>query len=580
MGKQSRIPPKIVVLTPDLVTTPAGLTLCADMAQASLEASQFISHAALKLGTHIVAGVGAGKSRLLGRVFAWNVLCSQKSGVIFDPTGGVVDNLFDKILRLPPKDQKALWQRILYINPGAKDSLFPSHLYYRRSKQDTLFEIANRFPSVLKRIDQALTSAPILGWNSLYECAIYAGEIAAALGEQIDFVADLVEHPGQYKVQLRQVLVDHPELRPAVEYFRDLMDPSASSLREKKIGSFRNKLLPFLADPTRMATYASKRNLLNWQKLLKQRKLVLIDYRHELDLDHLQFDMVWHLRTFMDAVKQRGMAGRGNEVTLIIDEITALLRQRTQDGHSILAEDLEELIAVIGRNYGVNIVIAHQNLSQVDERIQNVLMQMGNQIIGQLSHPDDALRVARQVGRYDPYCLKKTENVWHTLHPLPMLSYFGGPDLPYPQVIDQRTIEFTPDEQLLDWVNQLLDLDRFQFLAQIATGEGGKKGSVKKITIARLDKGQYPQEHILAPLRQALAKRDGLPLAQVLETLYKKRHEREIQKPKNPPQKSATLNSTYVPADNLPAPDPAAPVSSLIRESGEANEPDDEQVFQ
>lgn len=580
MGKHPTTRSKAVVFTPDLVTIPSGLTLRADAAQASLAASQFISHAALKLGTHLVAGVGTGKSRLLGLIFAWMILLSQRAGVIFDPTGSVVDNLCSKILRLPPEEQQPLWQRIIYISPGKKDFLFPSLLYNRSSKNETLFEIANRFPSVLKRIDPALTSAPILGWNSLYECAINAGKIAAALGEQLDFVADLVEHPGQYKGQLRQVLADYPELRPAVDYFRDLMDPSASGLREKKIGSFKTKLLPFLADPVRMATYAAKNNRLNWTKLFKQRKLILLDYRHQLDPDHLQFDMVWHLRTFMDAIKQRGMAGRGHEVTLIIDEITALLRQRTHDGHSILAEDLEELIAVIGRNYGVNVVIAHQNLSQVDERIQNVLMQMGNQLIGQLSHPDDALRVARQLGRYDPYRLKKTENVWHTLHPIPMLSYFGGPDLPYPQVIDQRTIEFTPDEQSLAWVNQILDLDRFQFLSQIATGEGGKKGQVKKITIANLDKGQYPQEAILAPLRQALAKRDGIPIAKLLETLQYQRKKNEPQNPKHPAKKTATLKGTDVATDHLSTLDSVAPVSSPREQSGETHEPDDEHVFQ
>lgn len=580
MTKHTTTITKRVVSTSSQVTLPSGVTVDATRAQRLLEPYQFISAAALKQGTHIAAGVGAGKSRVLGRVFAWTQLMVGKPLVVFDPTGGVVDNLFDKILRLPPKYQQPLWQHLIYIDAGAKDFLFPSALYYDNSGHDTFFEMANRFPSVLKRIDPELTGAPILGWNSLYECLIHAGKIAVAKKLQLDFVADLIEHPSKYKDLLREVLAAYPELNPSVAYFRALMDPTASGLREKKTGSTKNKLLPFLTDPIRLVTYASQKNRLNWKKLIKQNKVILLDYRHQLDPDHLQFDMVWHLKTLMDALKHRGMAGRGQELMLIIDEITAMLGQRTHDGHALLAEDLQELISRLGRNYGANIVIAHQGLFQVEERIQNLLMGMGNQLIGQLTNPDDAVRVARQFMHYKPYKVKKTENVWHTLHPLPMLSYFGGPDLPYPQVIDQRSIEFSPEEQLLDWVNQLLDLDRFQFLAQIAMGEGGKKGSVKKITIARLDKGQYPQEHILAPLRQALAKRDGLPLVQVLETLYKKRHEREIQKPKNPPQKSATLKSTYVPADNLPTPDAAAPISSPIREPGEANEPDDEQVFQ
>ncbi len=80
-----------------------------------------------------------------------------------------------------------------------------------------------------------------------------------------------------------------------------------------------------------------------------------------------------------------------------------------------MAEDIEELVAVLARNYGVNVVIAHQNLSQVDEKINNVLMQMGTQMIGHLANPDDALYLARQFFHYEPYRVKKREPVWMNL---------------------------------------------------------------------------------------------------------------------------------------------------------------------
>jgi len=536
---------------------PFELTLNTTIEPAAFQQYQFLSQAALKLGTHIVGGVGSGKSRLLGRIFAWLVLLLKQSGVILDPTGGVVDNLFDKIFRLPPSYQTALWQRIIYITPGNKESLFPTHLSYRLRTDDTLAEMANRFPAVLKRQDPNLHEAPILGWNSLYECLLYAGQIAAAKGLQLDFMAHLIEHPGHYKDLLREALAEHPQLQPAVAYFRALMDPSAGSLRERKTGSAKTKLLPFLADPIRMATYAAKENLLNWPCLLAQRKLILIDYRYQLDADNLQFDMLWHFKGFIDAIKHRGMAGRGQEIMLILDEVTAMLGQRTHDGHSLLAEDLQELISRLGRAYGVNTVIAHQGLFQVAEGIQNLLMGMGNQLIGQLSNPDDAVRVARQFMRYDPYQVKKTEKVWHTIHPLPILSYFGGPEYPYPAVIDTRTVEFTPDEQLLQWVNKILDLDRFQFLAQVATGEGGKRGLIKKITIANLDKNQYPNEVILAPLRQALARRDGIPVQKLLAQIQANRIEvlpEKKPKPHKAPTKDATMKGTHDVRPTQPTP--------------------------
>jgi hypothetical protein len=328
-----------------------------------------------------------------------------------------------------------------------------------------------------------------------------------------------------------------------------------------------------------MATYAAKTNRLEWQQLIQQNKVILLDYRYDLDPDQRQFDMVWHFKGFMDAIKERGMAGRDREVLLIIDEISAMLGQRTQDGRSILAEDLQELVAVYGRGYGVNTVIAHQSLFQLDERIQDILMGMGNQIIGQLSAPADAARVAQQFMRYDPCKVKKIENVWHSIHPPAILSFFGGPEYPYPKVIDQRTVEFTPEEQMLAWVNKILDLDRFQFLTQIATGEGGKKAPAQKISIANLDKHQYPQEAILAPLRQALTRRDGLPLDKLCTEIQTNRLAIMLEKtPKQPKKEPATMkgnhdphNSPTTPVGNSPSTGHRHPNE---RTANGANDPD------
>src|SRR3712207_8511933 len=67
----------------------------------------------------------------------------------------------------------------------------------RRPPRSTLFPYTTLF-----RSDPKLQSAPMLGWNALFECASYAGQIAAALGRQVDFVADLIEHPRTYKEEL------------------------------------------------------------------------------------------------------------------------------------------------------------------------------------------------------------------------------------------------------------------------------------------------------------------------------------------------------------------------------------------
>jgi hypothetical protein len=493
-------------------------------APVALDRLHLLPDAALKNGVHIVGGPGSGKSRLMGRILAWQAFLRGKPVVVLDPTGGIVANVVDKIARLPRPVREKLWPRIVYVDAGATDYVVPTPVYYRNRDTDTLFEIANRLPGVLKRQDPQLQSAPILGWNSLLECAIHSGQIAAALGEQLDFVADLISQPRQYKETLRRALADCPELEPAVSYFRELMDPNNSGLRERRTGSFANKLLPFLADPTMLATFAAPRRGVDWDAVARQGQLVIIDFQHERDPERRQFKLLWWYRDFSGYIKTRGMAGRGHEILFLIDEVTQLVGQRTGEGNSILAEDLEETVAVDGRNYGVNVVIAHQNLSQVDERIRNILMQCGTQIIGRIANPDDALFLARQFLRYDPYAVKKQEPVWMSVTPLGE----GGMPMGFaqPHIVDHRDVEFSPEEQVLLTTEQFR-LPRFQFLVRPATAEGTVSDQLYRISIEKLDAGQYPDAQQVKQVLAYLRRKSGVAVAALLAEIRQRRAAQE-----------------------------------------------------
>ena len=464
--------------------------------------------------------------------------------------------------------REKLWPRIVYVDAGATDYVVPTPIYYRNRDTDTLFEIANRLPGVLKRQDPQLQSAPILGWNSLLECAIHSGQIAAALGEQLDFVADLISQPRQYKEILRQTLADHPELEAAVAYFRELMDPNNSGLRERRTGSFANKLLPFLADPTMLATFAAPVRGVDWDAVTNKRQMVIIDFQHERDPERRQFKLLWWYRDFSGYIKTRGMAGRGREILFLIDEVTQLVGQRTGEGNSILAEDLEETVAVDGRNYGVNVVIAHQNLSQVDERIRNVLMQCGTQIVGRIANPDDALFLARQFLRYDPHMVKKQEPVWMSVAQFTASGMLEGYALP--EIIDRRNVEFTPEEQLLMATEQFR-LPRFQFLVRPATAEGTVSDQLYRISIEKLDAGQYPDAEQVSQVLAYLRQKSGVAVEALLAEIRQRRAAREgfrqIKVKQNTKTAILVAESTQQHEDTA-APPPQATAASRRSSSG------------
>lgn len=515
----------------------------------SLQDFRILSDSALKNGMHLVGGPGSGKSRLLGRIIAWQALLRRKPMVLLDPTGGMALNLIDKISRLPMAYRKQLWPRIVYVDAGATDYVVAAPLYYRLGEEDTLFAIANRFPSVLKRQDPQLLSAPILGWNSLQECAIYAGQIAAALGRQLDFVADLIVQPRLYKGELKQALAQHPELQPAVTYFQALMDPNSSALRERRTGSFANKLLPFVSDPTMLAAFGANRRGIDWEAVVHLGQTVIIDFQRELDPERRQFKLIWWFRDFIEFVKHRGMAGRGAESFFLIDEVTQLLGQRTGEGHSVLAEDLEELVAVLARNYGINVVIAHQNLSQVDERIRNILMQCGTQVLGNIANPDDRLYLARQFLRFDPYWVKKRERVWSNV------QISVEPTMTEPRIIDYRNVEFTPDEQLL-MASERYRLPRFHFLVRAAAAEGDISNSLYRVSIENLDRDQYPDADEMARVFALLRQKSGIPLetllGQMLDRKEGKGEHKQKQVKSDAPPAILSTNSPPVYEPNQP----------------------------
>ncbi|MCC6170041.1 MAG: ATP-binding protein [Caldilineaceae bacterium] len=479
-----------------------------------------LTDSALKNPTRIVGGPGSGKSRLMGRILAWQLLTRGAPQVILDPTGGVGDNLIDKIMHCEEELRRILWQRIVYVDVAASDFVVPTPLYARLYPQETLFETASRFPSIIKSIDPALSGAPIMGANALTETAVHAGRIAVALHRQVDFVADLIDRPRQYKGELRHALARYPELEDAVAYFREMMDPTSAPLRERRVGSFRNKLLPVLSDPLMHATFAASHRGIDWQEIVRGGKTVLLDFRHELDSERRQFKMVWWFQDFIGFIKHRGTAGRGEEIFFFIDEITQLLAAPTGDALWSLTQSLNELLAVLARGYACNVVVAHQNLSQVSEAVRDILSQCGNQIIGNITNPDDAYYLARQFFQYDPYAEKKREPVWMSVM---QTSETGIPlDYSWPKVIDYKSVEFTAEEQMYALMDKFR-LPRFRFLVRPASAEGSISTNLYRMSIERIDEGEYPDAREVQEVLGFLRQKDGIPVETLLSEIGNRR---------------------------------------------------------
>lgn len=88
-----------------------------------------------------------------------------------------------------------------------------------------------------------------------------------------------------------------------------------------------------------------------------------------------------------------------------------------------------------------------------------------------------------------------------------------------PEVIDYTTTEFTPEEQLIQTMEKFRTLPKFQFLVRPALEEGNIGTGLKRVSIARFDQGQYPDEKQIAEVRGYLRQKCGIPLAEILANI-------------------------------------------------------------
>lgn len=457
---------------------------------------------ARSMGIHIQAGKGSGKSRLMGRVLAFLDFIRGVPTVILDPNGPTIDNFLDKLLWLPKEYQEKLWPRVIYVDmSGQSGRVVPFPLYYRLG-QENLYTVSQRFLDVVRKVDPWLQSASIEGLNAVVRIGTYAGMALAAVGGQITEVESLLQEPEAWIAPLEQSLSEYPDAAPAMEFFRGQYSLWDEKTRARRIDSFINKTAIFNLDPTMTAMFGASAPGIIWERVIRDRKIVLIDLRHEYDIERRRFKMLWVFSYFLDYIKHRGAGHRHQPVSLIVDELASLFNVQAQGANALVA-DLDELINVIARNYRVWLTLAHQEMFQFDERTQKTLLTMGTQIFGSTADLDAAVNVARTFSKVDLYKVKRFEPMY-------------GSEFGMPKVLDYRPIEFSIEEQQLLQAYRLKEQPAFHFLVRPAPGEGTVTGRLRPVSIASFDKNIWPNEELVAEARKLLSRRSGVPVQQVL----------------------------------------------------------------
>lgn len=446
---------------------------------------------------------GSGKTLLMSRQIAWQDFVHGVPTVMLDPHGPMIDNFLDKFLRQPVAWQKENNHRLRYVDMSGKlGHITPIPLYYRVG-QESLAEIAGRPLEGFLKLDPNLQSASIQGWNALKTTGTFFGMLASALNLQVTEAASMLGNPSIWYGRIREALAANNELEPAFMFLQELAEAKPYE-RRNQTASFFTKIEQFTLDPYMRAQWAASEPGINWAEVEEQGLAVLFDFRYVLQTEKRMFSMMFALNFLLEYIKQRG-AGRHQPISLFIDELTALFPVVGKAAEQ-LALDIDALINQYCRNYALWLCVSTQELYQFGERLAKTLLSMPAQIHGVTSDPSAAEILAQRFFRYDPYWVKKYERVW-------MSDDIG------PFVVDHTSNEFTTEEQIKIHAKKFLDLQPFQFLVCLPNQEGSLIGPLRKMSIANLDPGLFPDAELVDYSRNFLMRRDGQPLEIVLSEI-------------------------------------------------------------
>jgi hypothetical protein len=465
--------------------------------------NQWLLDAARNGTTLIVAPPGAGKTRLLGRRIVWWDFCRGVPQLVLDPVGGLRDQLFDVIARLPREAQPAFWRRIRYVDVAGRFGFVQQNPLYYRVGDESFYVASQRFVETIRRIDPSLQSASVLGFNAFASVATKVGMVLLAVGEQLPAAFPLLDHPEALRPRLERLARDEPEVAEACRWLLTAYQELPPREKHQQTMTFRRKAEPFVLDPVLAAQFCRAPRTVDLTEAVARRWLVLYDFSGVTDPERKRFGLVWLFRQAMEFAHRR-RPGRQAPFGVVVDELTYLLPADARQGDP-LGEDLMELITRLGRNKGLWITLSLQGVDQLSATAQQALAYCTAYVLGSTPNLDWAMEVAKRFRKWDPQWVRKTET---------HLSGGGGRnDLP---IVNERDIEFTIEEQRYLHAWRQMELPRYHFYVATPSQEGSPPRSLSRISIAGVDPGCHPIPAVVEEAARRLAVRDGRPVANVL----------------------------------------------------------------
>ena len=498
---------QVIKLSPPEVphpSTPSGWV--------DLKERAYIPLSGLAGGVRLVGGSGSGKT-VLASLLAYQLWRQGRPQILVDPYGslrnGVLGNCHHWIVQ-PGRSQvekDALWSKVVLYEFSGKLGRIPQCSLLHRYKGESLAAVADRLIAAIDRWDPALASAPLMGRNAIVKCLTPCAMVLCAAGKdyQITLIPKLlrcVKPNGgikdEWQVVFNLALENDPTVAPAVDWFTQEYAHWKAQTRERSTDALETKLLPFLLNPQMRACFGAKELDLDLDYHITQGHTVILDMSG-LHHSHKQFGLNWILwSVIVEYFRHRGSGYEHPQVGLFLEEISAYQASESAAAIQLFANDINELINILRRQFRLILCVIHQENYQFDELIRKNLQSLGTQIVGVSADYDSVLALAREF--LSPVDLVPKVKAYD---PVFMTNKKGEAE-----VIDYKPTYYSLDEMHHMLANVIMRLKLFNFLVRIAEAEGGARGRLRQINISKLVP-PFVEADVISQLQQQLVQ--GVP---------------------------------------------------------------------
>lgn len=326
---------------------------------------------------YVVGSSGVGKSKALANWILDDVASGNGCGVI-DPHGDLIRDVlsytsdFDRVVVVDLTDP----EYSIGFNPMERQEGIDPYTQ--------ALELVEVFRKIWNLSDDATPRLLEILRNAVYTL-IEAG------GTMLDI------EPMLSSSDFREQQIRHVTNESVVSFWRNRFDKWESKDRIANVESTLNKVSAFTSDPRIRLMLSSKKSTINFRQMMDDGNVVLINLsKGVLRTNSFLLGALFVAKIQMAAMSRQDLrTSRRRPFYLYVDEFQ---NYATFSFAEIMSE---------ARKYGLSLVLAHQSLEQLDEKLRAIVLGNAKNFVVFRVDRQDAELLVKYLTTYDPFALRE-----------------------------------------------------------------------------------------------------------------------------------------------------------------------------